>query len=561
KQDDGSNTDYRLLYFKINSSLSNINPDGNGLYWCLGQDRLLRSHLGLGVKYVYCFNFDKIDSNAVLHVALLLISGDVATNPGPTQTASADISFQSCSSQNIGQIWQVKNLSVLYANARSIVNKTDKLCLEIHSGQFDIVVLTETHLDNTIVDSEIFPPNFIVFRRDRQHLGRHGGGVLIGTKNTLKVHHRDDITCIAEILFVDILLHRNKKLTIGVFYRPPNREWQPFEELNQILSEISTSDIILLGDFNISDINWNNISPQRDSLLENLLIDIVHEHFFSQLVNEPTRGSNILDLVLTTSTDHIQDVQKADWDSLRNLLLHAPWELSLADNNTNVCWQTWKDLFLAAVDDCMPKANVAKNKQNAPWITRELISLFKRKCNLARQSYVDDLIEELKVNNTKPFWKYVNSKRKDETYDNFPTVNRILNEELTDVQCTIEEVERHLKTLNVCKSSGPDNIPPRILKECASQLAPSLAINPFPRIAEKIVRDRSVKFWLSRKVFNENQFGYLKNKSTLSQLLLCYNDWAKTRNDTKATDVVFMDFSKAFDSVPHERLLYKLEQH
>ena len=331
----------------------------------------------------------------------------------------------------------------------------------------------------------------------------------------------------------------------------------------------------------------------------------------------------------------------------------------------NVCWQTWKDLFLAAVDDCIPKANVAKNKQNAPWITRELISLcrkkkaaykkarksgknrdwlyykklnsmVKRRCNLARQSYVDDLIEELKVNNAKPFWKYVNSKRKgtnnlvllkvadreitndmeiaesmntyfssvftDETYDNFPTVNRILNEELTDVQCTIEEVERHLKTLNVCKSSGPDNIPPRILKECASQLAPSLAnlfnksfssgmlpqdwklanIAPIhkknskckrenyrqisltsiiSKIAEKIVRDRSVEFWLSRKVFNENQFGYLKNKSTLSQLLLCYNDWAKTRNDTKATDVVFMDFSKAFDSVPHERLLYKLEQH
>ncbi|CAB4020675.1 Hypothetical predicted protein, partial [Paramuricea clavata] len=223
-----------------------------------------------------------------------------------------------------------------------------------------------------------------------------------------------------------------------------------------------------------------------------------------------------------------------------------------------------------------------KSGKNRDWLYyKKLNSMVKRKCNLARQSYVDDLIEELKVNNAKPFWKYVNSKRKgtnnlvllkvadreitndmeiaesmntyfssvftDETYDNFPTVNRILNEELTDVQCTIEEVERHLKTLNVCKSSGPDNIPPRILKECASQLAPSLAMFNI--------------LFLGRKVFNENQFGYLKNKSTLSQLLLCYNDWAKTRNDTKATDVVFMDFSKAFDSVPHERLLYKLEQH
>ena len=76
---------------------------------------------------------------------------------------------------------------------------------------------------------------------------------------------------------MDILLHSNKKMTIGVFYRPPNRELHSLEELNQILSE---NLILLLADFNISDYNWNNIlSPQRDYLLENLLIDIVNSHF------------------------------------------------------------------------------------------------------------------------------------------------------------------------------------------------------------------------------------------------------------------------------------------
>ena len=65
-------------------------------------------------------------------------------------------------------------------------------------------------------------------------------------------------------------------MTIGVFYRPPNRELRPLEELNEILSE---NLILLLADFNISDYNWNNISPQRDYLLENLLIDIVNRHF------------------------------------------------------------------------------------------------------------------------------------------------------------------------------------------------------------------------------------------------------------------------------------------
>ncbi len=63
------------------------------------------------------------------------------------------------------------------------------------------------------------------------------------------------------------------------------------------------------------------------------------------------------------------------------------------------------------------------------------------------------------------------------------------------------------------------------------------------------------------QLLNQNQFGYLKGKSTLAQMLSCYNDWCTSRNSSKATDVIFLDFSKAFDRVPHERLLLKLNRH
>ncbi|CAB4014257.1 Hypothetical predicted protein [Paramuricea clavata] len=79
---------------------------------------------------------------------------------------------------------------------------------------------------------------------------------------------------------------------------------------------------------------------------------------------------------------------------------------------------------------------------------------------------------------------------------------------------------------------------------------------------EKIIRDRSIEFWLRYKVFNQNQFGYLRNKSTLSQLLLCYNDWAQARNAKITTDVFFFRFPKSVRHiVPYEPVLHKLEQY
>jgi hypothetical protein len=124
----------------------------------------------------------------------------------------------------------------------------------------------------------------------------------------------------SELLFVDIMLHSKKKLSLGVFYRPPNEDSKSLEELNRILGEKISSDVILLGDFNITGINWINLSSQRNSVLQNLLVDIVHDHFLNQLIDQPTRDLNILDLILTTSIDYVQDVQVGEPFSDHNLI-------------------------------------------------------------------------------------------------------------------------------------------------------------------------------------------------------------------------------------------------
>ena len=99
----------------------------------------------------------------------LTIHMDIKGNPGPERNKnnarSRNQSCPPCCSRQTNR--SRKPLSVLYANARSIVNKKHLLDLELSKRPFDIIVLTETHLDDSISDAEIFAENYSVFRRDR----------------------------------------------------------------------------------------------------------------------------------------------------------------------------------------------------------------------------------------------------------------------------------------------------------------------------------------------------------------------------------------------------------
>ena len=113
------------------------------------------------------------------------------------------------------------DVSVFYANSRSLVNKINQLELEIATYQYDLMVFTETHLDSSILDSELFPSIYTVFRRDRVQNGRRGGGILIAVRDTLRASVREDVNFDSELLFVDIISPANRKIvgsTNGSWY-------------------------------------------------------------------------------------------------------------------------------------------------------------------------------------------------------------------------------------------------------------------------------------------------------------------------------------------------------
>ena len=81
------------------------------------------------------------------------------------------------------------------------------------------------------------------------------------------------------------------------------------------------------------------------------------------------------------------------------------------------------------------------------------------------------------------------------------------------------------------------------------------------KVFEKVVYDRMILFLENFKILNENLFGFRKNKSTYMALLSLTENLTQALEKWEYVVGVFLDFSKAFETVDHEILLDKLEHY
>ena len=167
-----------------------------------------------------------------------------------------------------------------------------------------------------------------------------------------------------------------------------------------------------------------------------------------------------------------------------------------------------------------------------------------------------------------------------------------------DLQLSTEEVARTLLALDSTKATGPDEIPSRLLKDTACQIAPSLTqifnkslclgeipdewklanivpihkkgdksevenyrpislLSIVSKVLERCVL-RNIRDHL-QQLINDSQHGFTPGKSCTTQLLEVLDYIGSLLDSGKQTDVVYMDMSKAFDKVHHKDLLSKLK--
>ena len=127
----------------------------------------------------------------------------------------------------------------------------DQLSFLLCKYAIDVLCITESMLDDSVIDSELSIAGYHLLRNDRT---RMGGGCAIYFQSSLDVTFINSLHCNdIEILWCDIKPSSEKSFLLGCLYRPPSSNVSYFNKIvdNVEMALNISDDILVMGDFNI----------------------------------------------------------------------------------------------------------------------------------------------------------------------------------------------------------------------------------------------------------------------------------------------------------------------
>ncbi|KAF2344821.1 Endonuclease/exonuclease/phosphatase [Trinorchestia longiramus] len=166
----------------------------------------------------------------------------------------------------------------------------------------DIMAVNETWLDlnGRHLPAGVSIKGYVLHNVDKPSHSNRGGGSLICIKEKLQTQIKTKpATEKSEILHLNIQPHPGQTIKIVLVYRNPTCTAIEDDEFYDCLDNILSSphETLIMGDSNLPHINW---TTRRSQSPGSKLIDLMNTNSLQQHVNEPTRGNNIFELVMTT---------------------------------------------------------------------------------------------------------------------------------------------------------------------------------------------------------------------------------------------------------------------
>ena len=421
-------------------------PNRLCLLWISTRDNVLRKH-NLMLKNSYRYGLQFHVPNNMAHLTLIiLLAKDIATNPGPFSGANHTPNLQQKANDR-------KFLAkCLVVNARSLLSiRKSEGKRSCHLANFqelvytenaDIIWVTETWLRDDVENSEILPWGYTIYRKDRKS---RAGGVLLAVKSSRKVNFNTNL----ELITIELTSGSNMKYLLCCCYKSQqfvSREW--IEMFNLFLGNccFQYSNMLICGDFNLPNINWE--SPELTTGVDEIQFsELLYDFHLTQLNTFPTRGNNLLDLVITNVpsqvvnisvlspaesgliTDHsvitfnlktsvkavpkvkrtVFDYRKGNFNGLRTALEGINLcEVIESEVDINHGWLKWKEIFLDAVRKNIPIRTIKCVK------FKELRARVKQLVSYNRAHFFQSLDADLHTN-PKRFWSLFKLKTKDST--------------------------------------------------------------------------------------------------------------------------------------------------
>lgn len=314
--------------------------------------------------------------------------------------------------------------TIYYQNTRGLRSKTHTFLASAWELLFDIIVVTESWLDDSIANTELLPPSYSVVRCDRKFSLTNrsaGGGVFVALSDGIN-YEICDVSVMGSIVpLVDIVAcrcyFRNAYVYIVAVYIPPDIPSEDFELFSEAL-EIFLIDKpnILLGDFNVPNFTRNDISCTKSTIFR-LICNSLNLRQFNQVTNCNNR---LLDLVLSNVVGEIcvereqlpfvpldpchpalnisvclphatayskfpsncnvrYNFRKANWQKLFADISLVDWT-SLQDiTNSNIAVESFYNVLYDLFDLSVPKVTSVARRSYPVWFTSTVIANLKLK--------------------------------------------------------------------------------------------------------------------------------------------------------------------------------------